>query len=86
MRVYLYFIINALYNYYISNKVLLAECDKEENVEVTVAGSNSGCCYFLLKKKIVKRFAQCHVFAQSPPGRRPIDKYPVNTSHRSRFV
>jgi len=32
---------------------------------------------------IVKRSAQCHAFAQSPPGRRPNDKYPVNTSHRS---
>ena len=27
--------------------------------------------------------AQSHVLAQSPPGRRPNDKYPVNTSHRS---
>ena len=32
---------------------------------------------------IVKRFVQCHVFVQSPPGRRPNDKYPVNISHRS---
>ena len=35
------------------------------------------------QKKTVKRSAQCHVFAQSPPGRRPNHKYPVNTSHRS---
>ena len=35
------------------------------------------------QKKTVKRSAQCHVFAQSPPGRRPNQKYPVNTSHRS---
>ena len=35
---------------------------------------------------IVKRFAQCHVFAQSPPDLHPNDKYPVNTSHHSRFV
>ena len=25
---------------------------------------------------------QCHALAQSPPGRRPNDKYPVNTLHR----
>jgi hypothetical protein len=35
---------------------------------------------------IVKYFVQRHVFAQSPPGWRPSDKYPVNTSHRSWFV
>ena len=28
-------IINAWYNYYISNKGLLDECDKEDNLEVT---------------------------------------------------
>ena len=33
--------------------------------------------------KNVKRSVQSHVFAQSPPGWRPNDKYPVNTSHRS---
>ena len=49
-------------------------------------GSNSGCYYFLHKKKIVKRFVQCHVFARSPPNRHPNDKYPVNTSQRFRFV
>jgi hypothetical protein len=47
--------------------------DKEENVTVT-----GGCYYFLLEKKIVQRFFQCHVFAQSPPCRRPSDTYPVN--------
>ena len=36
-----------------------------------------------LKKKTVQRYVQRHVFAQSPPGRRPNDKYPVNTSHSS---
>jgi len=35
------------------------------------------------QKKTVKRSVQCHVFAQSPPGRRPNDKYPVNTSYCS---
>jgi len=40
----------------------------------------------LFKKKIVERSVQCHVFAQSPPGSHPSDKYLVNTSHRSRFV
>jgi hypothetical protein len=33
-----------------------------------------------------KYFVQCHVFAHSPLGRRPSQKYPVTTSHRSRFV
>jgi hypothetical protein len=36
-----------------------------------------------LPKEYSKRSAQCHVLAQSPPGRYPKDKYPVNTSHRS---
>ena len=48
---------------------------KEDDVAVTGAAS-------CLKKKI-KRSAQCHVWAQSPPHRCPNDKYPVNTSHRS---
>jgi hypothetical protein len=29
-------------------------------------------------KRRLKRNVQCHVFAQSPPGRRPNVKYPVN--------
>jgi hypothetical protein len=41
------------------------------------------CRFFLFQKQTVKRSVQCHVFAQSPPDRRPNDKYPVNTSHRS---
>jgi len=40
----------------------------------------------MFEKKIVKYIFKWHVFAQSIPGRRPTDKYPVNTSHRSRFV
>ena len=39
--------------------------------------------YFPSEKKTIKRSAQCHVFAQSPPGRRPSDEYTVNTSRRS---
>jgi hypothetical protein len=74
-----YYLINALYNYYTSNKDLLEEYDKEEKVEVT------GSCYFLLKK-IVKHSVQCHVLAQSPPSQNPNDKYPITTSHYSRFV
>jgi hypothetical protein len=50
-------------------------------VEVT-----GDCCYLLLEKKTVKRAVQCHVFAQSPPGRRPIDKYRVKTSNGSLYV
>jgi hypothetical protein len=30
-----FIIINAYYNYYISNEVLLEECDKDNNLEVT---------------------------------------------------
>jgi hypothetical protein len=37
----LYFVINAQYNYYISNKGLLEECDKEENVKVTGAANST---------------------------------------------
>ena len=40
-----------------------------------------GCYCFLFGKKTVKLSVQCHILAQSPPDRRPIDKYPVNTSH-----
>ena len=60
---------NINYNYYISNEVLPEECDEEENV------ATGGCFYFLFENKTVKHFVQ------SPPGRRPIDKYPVSTSH-----
>jgi len=42
--------------------------------------------YLPFEQKIVKRFVQCHVFAQSPPGQLSNDKYPINTSHHSRFV
>jgi len=61
--------------------VLLMECDKEENV--AVSGADTTSC---VKKKFVKPIVQCYVFAQSPPGRSPSDKYPVNPSQRSRFV
>ena len=36
-----------------------------------------GCYCFLFEKKIVK--CSCHVFAQSPPGRGPNDKFPIKT-------
>ena len=49
-------------------------------------GSNWGCYCFLFERTIVKRFDQCRIFVHSPPGRRPNDKYPLNTSHRSQFV
>jgi len=38
---------------------------------------NQGWCCILFEKKCVKCFVQYHVFAQSPPGRHPNDKYPV---------
>jgi hypothetical protein len=69
-------IINVRYNYTFANKDLLEECEKEENVAVT-----GGYYHFLFQKNIVKRFVQCHILAQSPPGMRPSDKCPVNTSH-----
>jgi len=37
-------------------------------------------------KEHCKTFFQSHVFAQSPPDRRPSDKFPVSTSHCSWFV
>jgi len=49
-----------------SNKGRFEECDKQENVALTVAATAS-----CLKKKTLKRFVQCHVFAQSPPGQHP---------------
>ena len=51
-----------------------------------IFGNIWDCYYFFFEKKIVKCFVQCHAFAQPPPDRRPNDKYPVNTSHRYRFV
>jgi hypothetical protein len=75
-----YCIINAQYNYCKSNKGLLEKWDKDENMEVT------GVANTFFSKGRLKHFVQCHVFAQSPPGRHPNDKYPLNTSHRSRFV
>jgi hypothetical protein len=53
--------------YYISNEVLLVDCDKYDILEITRTAT-----------KTVKRFVYYHVLAQSPPGRRPSDTYPVN--------
>jgi len=61
-------IITSLYNYFISNRVLLDECDKEENLQVT--GANITSC--MLRKY--------HIFAPLPAGRCLNDRYPVNTS------
>ena len=49
-----------------------------ENMAVTAAAATF--CY--KKEKTAKRCAQCHISTQPPPGRRPNDKYPVNSSHR----
>jgi len=46
-------------------------------------GVPGSAIYILFEKKVLKRSVQRHVFAQSTPGRRPKDKHPVNTSHRS---
>jgi len=59
---------------------LMKSCSKKK--EETL-GVTWGCCYFLFEKEDCKTFVQCHVFAQSPPGRRLNDKYPGNTAHRS---
>ena len=64
---YYNYLINAEYNYCISDKVLHDECDKEDNEEV-----GGGCYHLLLEKKTVKRFVQSHVLAQSPPGPHPM--------------
>jgi hypothetical protein len=58
---YYNFMTNPQCNYYISSRNAI-KC-----------GSNCGCYYFLFKKKNVKRSVQCHVFARSPPDRRPND-------------
>jgi len=54
------FVIKA-WNNSISNKGLLKDCDKEENVAVTGAATAS-----FFQKKTVERSVQCHVFAQLP--------------------
>jgi len=69
-------IINAYCNYYISNNGRLEECDKEEQLAVTVL------VLLLVRKKTGKRSVKCHVSVRSPPEGRRDDKYPVNTSLR----
>jgi hypothetical protein len=59
------------YNYYISNKGLVEESDKEENLEVI--GAAAASC---LKRSL----------APSLPGRHPSHKYLADPSHRSRFM
>jgi hypothetical protein len=78
MHIIYNYIINVYYNYYICNKDLLEERDKQQNMAVTGAATVS-CS----KEVTVKRSVQCHVLVQSPPGRRSNDKYPVNTLHGS---
>ena len=68
---YYIYIINAYYNFYY-NKGLREKFDKEANLEVT-----GDWFYFLFEKKVVNRFVQCHVFANSRPGRRTGNKYPA---------
>jgi hypothetical protein len=41
IHAYYNYIINARYNYYIANKGLVEECDKEEHLEVTAAAATS---------------------------------------------
>jgi len=43
IRAYYNYTINAQYNNYITYKGLLEECDKEENVAVTVAAATTSC-------------------------------------------
>jgi hypothetical protein len=47
MLIIIIFLINVLYNYYISNTGLVEECHKEENVAVTGAAST-----FTLKRRL----------------------------------
>jgi hypothetical protein len=56
---YYNYISNAHCNYYIFSRYAV-KC-----------GSNCGCYYFLSKMNVTP-FVQCHVFAQSPPDRRPV--------------
>jgi hypothetical protein len=75
----MHIIFNELYNYYISNKFLLEECDEEENVGVTGAAN----------KFILKRFE--HVLSSvtySPIYRQvsPKDEYPVSTPDLCKIV
>ena len=60
MNVYYNYIIIAYYNYYISNKYLIEECGKEENMEVTGAVTIS-CLKIRLKTFLSKvTFAPSH--------------------------
>ena len=53
---YIIFINKCMYNYYISNKGFLQECDKEENVAVTGAATN-----FRLKRCKISTSNRCLV-------------------------
>ena len=64
------YVINAQNIYLVSNKGLLEDSEKGENVVETV-----GCYCFLFEKQIVKRFVQCHIFAQLPLGWRSEEEY-----------
>ena len=63
---------NSIVITFVCNKGFLDECDKKEKMEVP--GGVTASCW----QRRLKRFVQCHVFAHSPPGRRPNDKYPVS--------
>ena len=73
---YCIILINSYYNYIIN---------AEYNISLIKSSFRNaircGSTCFMFEEKIVECFVQCHVFAWSPSGRRPNDKYPVNTSH-----
>ena len=77
-------IINAFYNYFKGYLLYYISIKPSSNVmRKKEIRSNCRCYNFLLEKKTVKLFVQCHIFAQSRAGRYPNDKYPANTSHGS---
>jgi len=71
-------VMSAPYNCRIYNKAL-----PQVTRSVKQRGSNCGCYLFLLPKQTVTRSAQCHISVQLQPHRRPNNKYPAKTSHRS---
>ena len=63
------YVTNTLYNYYISNKDLLEECDKEDNVSVTGAVITS-----CLKRRLWKLFSN----DMYPPSHRQVGDPMIN--------
>jgi len=77
----MHIIINIWHNYYVYNKDLLDELRSGRK-----CGSNRGLLLLPVWKVDFKAFSAVSRIRTVTARTAPTDKYPVNTSHRSRFV